>query len=187
MCDGIKMTVFLLFSICLPVTAEAAGAERPRIGKAPPPGVVELVGVGGIDHRLIERKDGSLMMVGGGSCRVSTDGGRTWGPAKPLGKGASGAGIVRLASGALALTKGAQLRISQDEGQTWGPALAVGMLGSPFWDTMIQLKSGRLLYPSRICRSSGQADLACAPKSLKRWPDPGESQSKPRRPESDAR
>ena len=109
MCDGIKMTVFLLFSICLVVTGEAAGAERPRIGKAPPPGVVELVGVGGIDHGLIERKDRSLMMVGGGSCRASTDGGRIWGPAKPLGKGIAGTGIIRLASGALALTQGRRI------------------------------------------------------------------------------
>ncbi|MFH0963179.1 MAG: sialidase family protein [Planctomycetota bacterium] len=147
----------------------SAAAEPPGIGKPPPEGVVELVGIGGIDHSLAQLKDGSLMLVGGGSFRLSTDGGLTWGSNQSLGSGVSGTGILRLQSGALALTSGAQIRVSEDEGKTWGPALRAKMLGGPFWDTMIQLKSGRLLYPSRTCYSSSPADLACAPQSIGLW------------------
>ena len=158
----------LVFTIAL-VADVSPAADRPNIGKPPPEGVVELVGIGGIDHSLVELKDGSLMLLGGGSCRISTDGGLTWSPGQSLGQGVSGSGITRLKSGALALSSGAQVRISEDEGKTWGPPLSVNMLGSPFWDTMIQLGSGRLIYPSRTCYSSGHADLACAPQSVGTW------------------
>ena len=62
------------------------------------------------------------------------------------------------------------MRISADEGKTWGPSLPISnMLGNPFWDTMIQLSSGRLLYPSRTCYSAGAPDLACKPQSVGVW------------------
>ncbi len=151
------------------VVATSAQAQHPDIGTPPPEGVVELVGVGGIGHSLVELNDGTLMMVSGGSYRLSGDGGLTWGAAQSLGEGVSGNSIMRLQSGALALTNGRQLWISTDEGLTWGEPRNIEMLGSPFWDTMIQLSSGRLLYPSRICYSCGAPDLACAPRSIGLW------------------
>ncbi len=143
------------------------------VARPPPEGVVELVGVGGIGHSLVELEDGTLMMVSGGSYRLSGDGGLTWGGSQSLGEGVSGNSIMRLQSGALALATNSQLRISEDEGLSWSEPRNVDMpspywLG-PYWDTMIQLSSGRLLYPSRTCYSSGAPDLACAPQAIGLW------------------
>ncbi len=144
-------------------------AQHPDIGTPPPEGVVELVGVGGIGDSLVELEDGMLMMVSGDSYRVSGDGGLTWGGSQSLGEGVSGNSIMRLQSGARALATGSQLRISEDEGLSWSEPRNVDMLGSPFWDTMIQLSSGRLLYPSRTCYSYSAPDLACAPQAIGLW------------------
>jgi len=155
-------------------------AEGLSIGTPPPEGVTELVGIGsGEGTSLVELADGSLLLVEYGQRRISTDGGETWSDAEPLSTaGMSGTGILRLNSGALALsasgsdfsaTPPAQMWISNDEAETWSDPLPVDCLGLPLWDTMIQLRSGRLLVPSRICYSSGASDLACAPQSRGVW------------------
>ncbi len=145
------------------VAMVSARAERPAIGKPPPEGVVELVGVGGISHSLVELQDGSLMVIGGSSYRLSTDGGLTWGESQSLGEGISGNGILRLQSGVLALTSGPRIWLSEDEGKTWRPGTDTfpQMLSGPynFYDEMIQLKSGRLVYPYYASYSGRHPEL----------------------------
>jgi len=82
-----------------------ARAEKPVFRKPPPEGVVEIVGVAGTGSSLVGLKDGSLMVIKGGSYRISKDAGITWGESRSFGQGASGNGIVRLKSGALALMR----------------------------------------------------------------------------------
>ena len=149
--------------------AGTARAEKPVFRKPPPERVVEIVDVAGTGSSLVGLKDGSLMVIKGGNYRISKDGGMTWSANQSFGQGASGNGIVRLKSGGLALMRnlasggnlekgwlGAEVRISEDEGKTWGPALPVRMMGTPYYDTMIQLGSGRLLFPSRTCFGNPQ-------------------------------
>ena len=135
-------------------TSARAGA-KPVFRKPPPEGVVELVNIAGSGSALVELKDGSIMLLKGGSYRISTDGGVTWSDGRSLGKGISGNGIIRLQSGALALTGGLNMWLSQDEGKTWGPALPLRTLrghGQPYYhDTMIQLSTGRLVLASHYC------------------------------------
>ncbi len=75
----------------------------------------------------------------------------------------SGNGLVRLKSGALALASGSHIRLSQDEGKTWSEAVEVfpKMVGGPyhFGDEMIQLNSGRLLYPAYVSFSGIHPEL----------------------------
>jgi hypothetical protein len=116
-----------------------------------PDGALEVVGVLGINNSLVELKGGSLLSNDG---RLSKDGGRTWPPPRQFGPGVAGAGIMRLASGALALISqvgyaDGRMWLSRDEGKTWQPAGPIKVPGGPVFelgDTMIQLRSGRLLY-----------------------------------------
>ena len=119
--------------------------------KAPPEGVVELTGLptrGGI----VERKDGSLMLAGGESYRLSTDGGCTWGDEQPLDCPVPVGGVIRLESGALGAygTKDDSrcFASSVDEGKTWSAPSRVCPAGDgiPLMHSMIQLASGRLLF-----------------------------------------
>jgi len=159
----------LVLVVVLVVGSSGSGAAKPVFRKPPPEGVVEVVGIAGTGSSLVELKDGSVMVVGGSSYRISTDGGVTWGEGQSFSGGAGGDGIIRLQSGALALMNrvatggnlergwlGAEIRFSEDEGQTWGEPLPVRMMGTPYYDTLIQLSTGRLLYPSRTCFGNPQ-------------------------------
>lgn len=128
-----------------------AAADSPK-SKALPPGVTEIVGVLGMNNSLVELKDGSLLANDG---RRSSDGGLTWvTPAAPFNNGAAGTGILRLQSGALALVAAVgyqtgKVWLSTDEGANWNLAGAIKIPGGPIYelgDTLIQLRSGRLLY-----------------------------------------
>ncbi|MBM3471751.1 MAG: exo-alpha-sialidase [Armatimonadetes bacterium] len=142
---GIVASIVVL-SILLAASADAKPVSR----KPPPAGVVELTGVG--FQSLVELADGSLLAANG---QVSTDDGSTWGAARPLAEGLSADGILRLKSGALALSGQAggryALSLSRDEGRTWSAPAPVELLGTPYHDVVTQLRTGRLLYPSRIC------------------------------------
>jgi hypothetical protein len=115
--------------------------------KLPPEGVTQVVGLG--INSLVELKDGSLLSNNG---HISTDGGATWSEPRSFGEGVSGDGVVRLKSGTLALTGGRKIHFSYDEGKTWSQAIEVfpKIVGGPYHlgDEMIQLNSGRLLYPA---------------------------------------
>ncbi|HEY1377577.1 MAG TPA: sialidase family protein, partial [Gemmataceae bacterium] len=105
----------------------------------------------GSANSLVELADGSLLSNDG---RVSRDGGRTWTDPRPFGGGASGAGLLRLRSGALALVSqvgyaAGKLWLSRDDGKSWSLAGTIRTPGGPVYelgDTLIQLRSGRLLY-----------------------------------------
>ena len=143
------------------LTAVAAAEPRGDVLKATilPGGIAELTGLK--FRTLVELKDGSLLCPEG---RRSTDGGRTWGPPRKfIAKGirlsrVGTRSFVRLNSGALAMvnrgvddaSRGACLWISNDEGKTWSDPRPIRLFGSPYHDTMVQLRSGRLLFPSRM-------------------------------------
>ena len=138
---------------------------RPVFSTPPPEGVVEVTGVD--ISSLVELKDGSLLGISlDVNGRISTDGGRTWGEPRPLGEGVSGSGIMRLASGALALSGGGRVWLSRDEGKTWtlaGEAITKtsGIVGDPYSlsDEMIQLDSGRLVYPCYLSYTGKHPEL----------------------------
>ena len=138
-----------------------------------PEGVVEHVGLG--PNAIVTLNDGALMLITGDACRTSTDGGQTWGEPRPLNcetmGSAQGMSCIRLQSGKLALAhrgkeiegQGTEmfnwnpfyLSVSEDEGGTWAGAWPMNLLGGPYdKDAMVQLSSGRLLMPSRICHSN---------------------------------
>ncbi len=126
-------------------------AEPPAKERKLPEGVQEVVGVLGGFNSLVELKDGSLLSNDG---RLSRDGGKTWTGPRAFGPGISGAGLLRLQSGALALVSqvgyaSGRLWLSRDEGKSWSLAGAIRTPGGPVFelgDTLIQLRSGRLLY-----------------------------------------
>jgi hypothetical protein len=115
-----------------------------------PAGVKEVVGVLGGFNSLAELKDGSLLSNDG---RISGDNGLTWTGPRSFGDGIAGVGLLRLQSGALALVSqlgyaGGKVWLSRDEGQSWALSGAIATPGGPVFeigDTLIQLKSGRLL------------------------------------------
>lgn len=132
--------------------------SRPSFRKPPPKGVVEIVGELGRGWSLVELKNGALFAAGGSHFKTSDDGGLTWSEAKPFPEGIMGNGLLRLQSGAVALTIGdASSRLvnngvwlSHDEAGTWQSKGPANLLGNPYSDVMIQLQTGRLLFPSRI-------------------------------------
>jgi len=145
----------VLLVLCLLAMEGRAGDERVAIGTPPPEGVIEVVDLGGIGCSLVELNDGSLMLVRGEDYLLSTDEGVTWSEPQPFAEGLSGNGITRLASGALALTGGPGGWLSEDEGKTWSPMAEPfpRMMGKPpagLGDEMIQLSSGRLVWPRHV-------------------------------------
>ncbi len=146
--DFLRRNRAIVAAAILALTAPSAHGQ-PK-AKPLPEGSLEVVGVLGINNSLVELKDGSLLS---NDRRRSADGGRTWTAPQPFGKGAAGAGIMRLASGALALVSqvgyaDGRVWLSRDEGKTWQPAGAIKVPGGPVFelgDTMIQLRGGRLL------------------------------------------
>ena len=133
----------------------------PLFRKPPPAGVVEVLGKVGRGWSLVALKDGTLLATRGRGYRTSGDEGLTWSETHPWPGGVSGQGLLRLKSGALVLYDAKELRISQDEGRSWGAARPIQLMGSPYYATMIQLESGRLLYPNRVTYSNtDQPDLS---------------------------
>ena len=134
--------------------------SRPTFRKPPPTGVTEVVGIIGRGWSMTPLKSGALMATGGANYRISTDDGLTWSEAQHFPDGIQGDGIMRLKSGVLVLYNPKQMWLSHDEGETWDAGSPINMLGSPYYATMMQLSSGRLLYPSRVCYSnSSHTDL----------------------------
>ncbi|MAG35119.1 MAG: hypothetical protein CL878_02570 [Dehalococcoidia bacterium] len=139
--------------------------------------------VGGGHSSLVELTTGELLLVGSRlQERRSSDGGRTWSDFVPLidGQGIallggpSSTGVLRLQSGALAITYGRTqpaagphddfglfIRLSRDEGRTWSSEVrinTVGALAPSYHNVMIQLRSGRLVFPVRWIFAGSHAD-----------------------------
>ena len=131
-----------------------------------PEGVVELTKFadGGNAHTnggIVQRKDGSLMLIHGGyekespARRISTDDGRTWSDSTPVASGIGARGMIQLQSGALGMYGGTGRKQdrkvyftkSLDDGETWTPPVDIGVYPDyhPMFHSMIQLKSGRIL------------------------------------------
>ena len=173
------LMMLVLGSVVMLVTGGEAEAQRPTFRKPAPDGVIEVIGVAGDEvSDLVELKDGSLMLVNGTKYRISTDGGQSWGQAQPLnceGLGdAKDLSLIRLQSGALALAfRGKDqpwlgdfyLFLSKDEGQSWGPGRLINpsrgdLPNAPLYGTLIQLSSGRLVWPTRCGTRGTDSDVA---------------------------
>ncbi len=132
--------------------------------------------VPGAHEGIVELRDGRWMMVWSGlNVSYSNDSGRTWSASGPLqtgGESIVGTGaptcLIRLQSGKLGLlygrpsgTAGGTLsgytlcfRTSDDEGESWSEENAINLPGetaSNYHDTLFQLRSGRLVLPTRFC------------------------------------
>ncbi len=139
--------------------------EERLFRKAVPDGVVERLNLG--IYSVVEQKDGSLMADNG---RVSRDGGKNWSEPRafvekrPESRGAVGTGLIRLKSEALAYSGGGLVWISCDEGRSWGqPKEAYPFtLAGPYYfgAELIQLDSGRLLYPAYVSFGGHHPELA---------------------------
>lgn len=131
-----------------------------RVPTPPPVGTRKLdvgfeiaapLGFGGFVHH----KDGRLMMIEGGRVCYSSDGGRTWTQPEKFPVGIEEA--VRLQSGKLGGRAGMTFYISEDEGKTWvqqGNMSVGGWPGGPYYDVLLQTKTGRILFPVR-CTAAG--------------------------------
>ena len=132
----------------------------PDFRKKPPEGVVEVIDQVGRGWSIVERRDGTLFAVSGRHWRSSSDDGCSWSDPEELSDGIDGAvGLIRLGSGTLMLSlmdenRRYSNRLSRDEGQSWEASHAVPMLGTPYYDTLIQISDGRLVYPNRVCHSN---------------------------------
>ena len=136
---------------------------------------------------FVELTDGRFLALAPGmKGAISADRGRTWGEMFPLvtnnatplvGRGTCG--ILRLASGKIAIQYMGQnvskrpgsamadvgmcFATSQDEGQTWSDQRSIdppGALGWPYFDVMIQTKSGRIILPVRACYAGRRSEMA---------------------------
>ena len=104
--------------------------------------------------------DGALGLIAGGRLLRSDDGGATWG--EPLALELPDAGrlqglaCIRLQAGSLALVyrdrqECFRLVVSKDDGRTWRQRSFVDLLGSPYYDALIETGDGTLVLPSREC------------------------------------
>ncbi len=156
--------LFLILAVCAVVmlATNSSGEWRPDF-RPVPEGVVELTDLP-VDGSIVEREDGALMLMYGGGvwesgqeapeCRVSTDGGQTWGEPVALDCQMGAGGVIRLQSGALGMygTKGRERGVSYfcsspDEGKSWTEPVPIPSYPDfyPMYHSLIQLKSGRLL------------------------------------------
>ncbi|HID06824.1 MAG TPA: exo-alpha-sialidase, partial [Armatimonadetes bacterium] len=122
-------------------------------------GVFETVSPLGMGA-IVQLRDGRLMLISGNRACFSSDGGRTW--SKPKNLPTSFNGVIRLQSGALgAYSSDLVFYISRDDGKTWerrGKIAVSSWRGSPYYDTMIQTSSGRLILPVR-CTAAGHRGI----------------------------
>ena len=127
---------------------------------------------------MVELRDGRWMMVWSGlHVSYSNDRGRSWSASEPLrarGKPIIGTGdptcLVRLHSGRLGLLYGRLreedggtlsgyalfFRNSDNEGGSWSEEVPINLPGetaSNYHDVLFQLRSGRLILPTRFCPS----------------------------------
>ena len=142
-------------------SSEAQKPGRPQFRKPLPAGVTEVTDVAvGEASALVPLTDGALGLIAGGRLLRSTDGGLTWG--EPLDLELADAGslqglaCIRLRSGALALVyrdrqECFRLVVSDDDGRTWQPRSTVDLLGTPYYDALIETGDGMLVLPSRVC------------------------------------
>ena len=142
-------------------SSEAQKPGRPQLRKPLPAGVTEVTDVAvGEASALVPLTDGALGLIAGGRLLRSTDGGLTWG--EPLDLELADAGslqglaCIRLRSGALALVyrdrqECFRLVVSDDDGRTWQPRSTVDLLGTPYYDALIETGDGMLVLPSRVC------------------------------------
>ena len=138
--------------------------EREAQRKPLPSGVTELLDTG--VYSLVELPDGSLLSNNG---RSSNDGGTTWSEPEPFALdstpellGASGHVMLRLEPGALVHSVGGKVWVSRDSGRTWGPGVDAfpGVDGLHFLgNEMIQMESGRLIYPGYISFGSNSPEF----------------------------
>jgi hypothetical protein len=160
-----KPRVLSTVSAVLLLAATVAAGEQPY---------VEVTGVLGIDCSLVELKDGTLLSNRG---LLSRDGGLTWKESRSFGEGVGGSSLVRLQDGAILLVGsmygGATVFRSDDDGVTWAKVGRVktpepqGGLVFDFYDPLVQLHSGRLLYPWDIDLSGNQVGLEYARMTAK--------------------
>jgi hypothetical protein len=141
--------------------SEADASGRPQFRKPVPEGVTEVTGVAvGEASALVPLSDGALGLIAGGRLLRSDDGGATWG--EPLALELPDAGrlqglaCIRLQAGPLALVyrdrqECFRLVVSEDDGRTWRQRSTVDLLGSPYYDALIETGDGTLVLPSREC------------------------------------
>ena len=111
---------------------------------------MEYVGIGR-EWSIAQLTDGALLAARKREFRISHDGGESWGEQQEFPEPVCAWGLLNLQSGALAAFSQDTLWLSRDDGQSWGEGRPIELFGSPYYDTLIQLSSGRLLYPNRTC------------------------------------
>jgi len=101
---------------------------------------------------FVESRDGKLMYFAGDRVWYSSDGGRTWPESRNLplpSEIGSVNSVIRLLSGKLSIYGSGYWCVSENEGETFQRLSKVHTTGSPYYDTMIQTKYGRLILPVR--------------------------------------
>ncbi len=147
------------------MSAKEYDQSRPIFRKPPPEGVMEFTNITSAEgSALVEDEDGTIRLYEGKQYRTSTDGGQSWSTPQPVNYpeigSTQGLACLRLQSGTLAacyrrrIGDGQEpfhMALSEDNGQTWEGPYPMNLLGNPYYDTIIELSSGRLLAPSRTC------------------------------------
>ncbi|MFH0966014.1 MAG: sialidase family protein, partial [Planctomycetota bacterium] len=105
--------------------------------------------------KIMDGKDGDILMMQGNELKRSADGGRTWGPVEKMPIGVSC--ILRLKSGILGARSNMDFHVSADEGKTWEKRGSIAAAAERQWtgegvahfDVLMQTKSGRIFLPTR--------------------------------------
>ena len=159
------------------LSSSAVAADQPSAADlleyrvaAPPAVGVRKLGVGfemnapTAAPSVLKTKDGRFMMIGGGSARYSSDGGRTWTKPEKLSVGVGF--VIRLNDGKLGGATGGVFYTSADEGKTWekrGKIYTSNMPGSPYGtgsaSIFTQTRSGRLVHVLRFTSGAGHDGL----------------------------
>jgi len=105
--------------------------------------------------KIVDGKDGDILMMAGADLRRSTDGGRTWAPVEKMSIGVSC--VIRLQSGLLGARSNMDFHVSADEGKTWEKRGSIAAAAERRWtgegiahfDVLMQTRSGRIFLPTR--------------------------------------
>ena len=105
--------------------------------------------------KIVDGKDGEILMMAGSDLRRSADGGRTWAPVEKMPIGVSC--VMRLQSGLLGARSNMDFYVSPDEGKTWEKRGSIAAAAERRWtgegvahfDVLMQTKSGRIFLPTR--------------------------------------